>query len=223
MRRILDLSMGPLSLRCYWVLFFGTRIPANFSVGMLFYRPRCYFFGAFLRLKEMPATNRNWLITQRDMKPPRNNNPYENRRFSERMLFRAHILENRAPKYGRRCIWGWCLFYVMAGNVTHRHKGDRRAESPGGGIRPHLENPHSERGEMVELFQKASNSISKYVLKKEIMRRTGGKRDVIFLPSGGVSPVRGRWIGGWLRSGLSRRLWLLSVAVVSYWSVCGPM
>ena len=102
---------GPLFLRMlFGVIFLGLGYWLIFSWDVIL-STQVLFFWCFSRLKKIPAAIRNWVITQRDMRPPRNNIPYGNRRFSEKMLFPSRTFGNIPPEIGPVAYLGMPPFF----------------------------------------------------------------------------------------------------------------
>ena len=102
------------------VIFFGLGYRLISHLGCYFIDPGVIFLGLFCVLKKLPTTNRNWVITQRDMIPPRNNIPYENHRFSEKMLFLYRTFRNIPPRNMAGGVFGDAAFFLMLWPALHR-------------------------------------------------------------------------------------------------------
>ena len=109
-RLIQDIGLSPILRLAHWydlpgvlwrmisVLFIGTWMPAKFLLRVSFRQFLCYFPGAFFASKKASNPTRNLVIIEGDIKRPRNNNPYENRRFAETTLFPSRTFGKIPPR-----------------------------------------------------------------------------------------------------------------------------
>ena len=96
-----------------WCYFSWLEYRLIFSWDVIFYNLGVIFLELFLRHKMLPTTNRNWIIFHCDMTPPRNNIPYENCRFSEKMLFLSCVFEKIPPWNMAGGEFGHAAFFLI--------------------------------------------------------------------------------------------------------------
>ena len=105
---------GPfVSGMLFGVIFRDLNTGLFFSRDVIFYNLGVIFLELFLRRKILPTTNRNWIIFHCDMTPPRNNIPYENCRFSEKMLFLSCAFEKIPPWNMAGGEFGHAAFFLI--------------------------------------------------------------------------------------------------------------